>query len=120
MHRILASTIIQAHIGGSVCGKRRRTSRVFAILPAAANGPYLRLVQLPLPVTPFHLGPGALLKAVAPRHVSWTTFALANGLIDVEPIFYFLFNYALRHQPSLTLAADHGSFGSFTPTRRRS
>lgn len=39
-----------------------------------------------MPITPFHFGPGALIKAMAPQHVSWTAFALANGLIDLEPI----------------------------------
>lgn len=43
-----------------------------------------------MPITPFHLGPGALLKSVAPGHISWATFALANGLIDAEPIVPFL------------------------------
>jgi hypothetical protein len=43
-----------------------------------------------MPVTPFHFGPGALLKSAAPGHVSWMTFALANALIDLEPIFLFV------------------------------
>lgn len=46
--------------------------------------------RFPMPVTPIHLGPGALVKIIAPRQVSLTTFALANGLIDLEPILYFL------------------------------
>ena len=43
-----------------------------------------------LPITPFHFGPGALIKCVAPGLVSWTVFALANVLIDLEPIALFL------------------------------
>lgn len=44
-----------------------------------------------MPITPFHFGPGLLFAAVAPRYVSWTVFALANILIDLEPIaLYFL------------------------------
>ena len=39
-----------------------------------------------MPITPFHFGPGALFKSVAPMHFSWTMFALANVLIDLEPI----------------------------------
>ena len=39
-----------------------------------------------MPITPFHFGPGALFKAAAPAHVSWAVFALANVLIDLEPI----------------------------------
>jgi hypothetical protein len=43
-----------------------------------------------MPITPFHFGPGALIKVIAPRHFSWTIFALANVLIDLEPAFLFL------------------------------
>lgn len=63
-----------------------------------------------MPVTPFHLGPGALIKAIAPRQGSLTTFALANGLIDLEPILCFLRTgdpaHRFRHTlPGATLAA---------------
>jgi hypothetical protein len=43
-----------------------------------------------MPITPFHFGPGALFKCAAPGRVSWTVFALANVLIDLEPIGLFL------------------------------
>ncbi len=39
-----------------------------------------------MPVTPFHFGPGLLLKAAFPRAVSFTAFAAANVLIDVESV----------------------------------
>lgn len=42
-----------------------------------------------MPITPFHFGPGALIKCIAPGRVSWTVFALANVLIDLEPIGLF-------------------------------
>ena len=42
-----------------------------------------------MPITPFHFGPGALFKCAAPGHLSWTVFALANMLIDLEPITLF-------------------------------
>lgn len=42
-----------------------------------------------MPITPFNFGPGALFKTASPRHVSRTAFALANGLIDLEPILFF-------------------------------
>lgn len=63
-----------------------------------------------MPITPFHFGPGAFLKAIAPRQVSWTAFALANGLIDLEPILLFLFTGEPAHRffhtlPGATLAA---------------
>jgi membrane-bound metal-dependent hydrolase YbcI (DUF457 family) len=57
-----------------------------------------------MPVTPFHFGPGALLHAVAPRHVSFLSFCAANVLIDLEslynlvhglhPVHAFLHTYA--------------------------
>ena len=43
-----------------------------------------------MPITPFHFGPGALLASAAPGRISWTVFALANVLIDLEPIGLFL------------------------------
>lgn len=43
-----------------------------------------------MPITPFHLGPGALVKALAPRAVSFTAFAAANVVIDLESVFNLL------------------------------
>jgi len=43
-----------------------------------------------LPITPFHFGPGALIKVVMPDRFSWMVFALSNILIDMEPIGLFL------------------------------
>lgn len=43
-----------------------------------------------MPITPFHLGPGALVKSIAPRHFSFTVFAFSQALIDLEPIGFFL------------------------------
>jgi hypothetical protein len=44
-----------------------------------------------MPITPFHFGPGALIKAAAPATFSWAIFALANIFIDLEPItLYFV------------------------------
>lgn len=43
-----------------------------------------------MPFTPFHFGPGAALKAVAPRHFSFTLFAFTNVAIDVEPLVYLV------------------------------
>jgi hypothetical protein len=44
-----------------------------------------------LPITPFHFGPGAAVKAIAPRHFSFTVFAFSQLLIDLEPVGFFLF-----------------------------
>ena len=43
-----------------------------------------------MPITPFHFGPGILIKSAAQRKISWAMFALANVAIDLEPIVYFL------------------------------
>lgn len=43
-----------------------------------------------MPFTPFHFGPGALIHAVAPRHVSFLAFCGANVLIDTEPLYFML------------------------------
>ena len=48
-----------------------------------------------MPITPFHFGPGALLHAMAPRHVSFIAFCAANVLIDVES----LYNLVERRHP---------------------
>jgi hypothetical protein len=45
-----------------------------------------------MPFTPFHFGPGAVIKAVAPRHFSFTVFAFTNVAIDVEPLYFMLAN----------------------------
>jgi hypothetical protein len=37
-----------------------------------------------MPATPFHLGPGLLVKAVAPRQFSMAAYSLAQIAIDVE------------------------------------
>jgi membrane-bound metal-dependent hydrolase YbcI (DUF457 family) len=37
-----------------------------------------------VPVTPFHFGPGVLLKACAPRSVSLTAFVATQVVIDIE------------------------------------
>lgn len=63
-----------------------------------------------MPITPFHFGPGLLCKGLAPKHVSWTSFALANCLIDLEPISLYLLTGSPDHRffhtfPGATLAA---------------
>jgi hypothetical protein len=44
-----------------------------------------------VPFTPLHLGPGAALKALLPSHFSFTVFALAQVLIDLEPLAFWIF-----------------------------
>jgi hypothetical protein len=43
-----------------------------------------------MPFTPFHFGPGIAVKGIAPEHYSFSAFVLAQGLIDVEPLYYIL------------------------------
>jgi hypothetical protein len=43
--------------------------------------------RIAMPITPFHFGPGALLHAVAPRHVSFLAFCVTNVLIDFESLY---------------------------------
>lgn len=43
-----------------------------------------------MPLTLYHLGPGAALYALAPRHVSLLAFCAVNVLIDIES-FYYMF-----------------------------
>lgn len=41
-----------------------------------------------MPFTPFHFGPGAVIKAVIPRHFSFGVFCFAQVLIDIEVLVY--------------------------------
>ncbi len=43
-----------------------------------------------MPVTPFHFGPAAIVKAVTPRHFSFVAFGCTQIVIDAEPLFYML------------------------------
>lgn len=43
-----------------------------------------------MPVTPFHFGPGLLLKALAPRHISFSAFVASQVVIDVESGYHLL------------------------------
>ena len=43
-----------------------------------------------MPFTPYHFGPGAAVKAVMPRHFSFTMFCFAQIVTDFETAYYFL------------------------------
>ena len=43
-----------------------------------------------MPATPFHFGPGLLIKAVAPSHFSVTAYSVAQVVIDIESGYYLL------------------------------
>jgi membrane-bound metal-dependent hydrolase YbcI (DUF457 family) len=50
-----------------------------------------------MPVTPFHVGPGLLLKAVAGRHVSLMVFGFSQIAMDIEVIVRVIRNDILLH-----------------------
>ena len=41
-----------------------------------------------MPITPFHLGPALVMKAVVPRYFSFLTFGVTQVVIDSEVVFY--------------------------------
>lgn len=50
-----------------------------------------------MPVTPFHFGPGLLIKAVAGRHVSLMVFGFSQVAMDIEVIVRAFRNDGLLH-----------------------
>ena len=57
-----------------------------------------------MPATPFHFGPGLLIKAVAPRHFSMAAYSLSQVVIDIESGYYMLQNAAPVHRQAHTFA----------------
>jgi hypothetical protein len=55
-----------------------------------------------MPFTPFHMGPGAALKAVAGRHFSLTVFGCAQVFMDIEPLVRMIRGDAVLHGPTHT------------------
>jgi hypothetical protein len=43
-----------------------------------------------MPFTPFHFGPGLLLKGVAARWFSWSAFVAAQVVIDCESLYFLV------------------------------
>lgn len=43
-----------------------------------------------MPFTPFHFGPGLLLKGAAPERLSWSAFVAAQVVIDCETLYHIL------------------------------
>jgi hypothetical protein len=41
-----------------------------------------------MPFTPFHFGPGLLVKGLAPARFSWAAFAATQVVIDCETLYY--------------------------------
>lgn len=57
-----------------------------------------------MPFTPFHLGPGAVFKAIGGRHFSFMVFGGAQVLMDIEPLVGLLRDRPVLHGYSHTLA----------------
>ena len=57
-----------------------------------------------MPFTPFHLGPGALFKAVGGRHFSFMVFGGTQVLMDIEPLVRIWRLDPVLHGPTHTLA----------------
>jgi hypothetical protein len=51
-----------------------------------------------MPATPFHLGPGLLIKAAAPRQFSMAAYSLAQAVIDIESGYHLLRNEVPVHR----------------------
>ena len=56
-------------------------------------------LQKEMPITPLHLGPGAVFKAIGGRRFSFVVFGLAQFAMDLEPIGRFLGGSNLLHGP---------------------
>lgn len=67
-----------------------------------------------MPFTPFHFGPGALVKAGGGQQFSFLIFAGSQILIDIEPLVRILRGDAVLHGPthSLVGAAGIGLFAA--------
>lgn len=57
-----------------------------------------------MPFTPFHFGPGLLLKGVAPERLSWSAFVAAQVLIDCETLYHILRREYPLHRALHTVA----------------
>lgn len=43
-----------------------------------------------MPFTPFHFGPGLLLKSAAPRRLSLAAFVATQAAVDLEPLYFLV------------------------------
>ena len=51
-----------------------------------------------MPITPFHFGPGAVIKAVAPRYFSLSIFCVAQFITDAEVVILILLDSQPIHR----------------------
>jgi hypothetical protein len=57
-----------------------------------------------MPATPFHFGPGLLVKAAAPRHFSMAAYSLSQVVIDIESGYFMLHHATPVHREAHTFA----------------
>jgi len=57
-----------------------------------------------VPVTPFHLGPGMLLKSLAHDRFSFLTFGISQVIMDLQPLFAMLTGIGPIHGSTHTYA----------------
>lgn len=57
-----------------------------------------------MPITPFHLGPAAVMKVMAPGYFSLTVFTFVQLPIDLEPLYYMAMNEYPLHRFMHTFA----------------
>jgi hypothetical protein len=50
-----------------------------------------------MPFTPFHLGPGAVFKAIGGKHFSFMVFGGSQVLIDIEPGLGLIYGWPVLH-----------------------
>ena len=55
-----------------------------------------------MPATPFHFGPGLLVKAVAPRRFSMAAYSLSQVVIDIESGYYMFHHETPVHRQAHT------------------
>src|SRR2546423_15132783 len=55
-----------------------------------------------MPATPFHLGPGLLIKAAAPRQFSMAAYTVAQVVIDIESGYHVLRGETYVHRQAHT------------------
>ena len=61
-----------------------------------------------MPATPFHFGPGLLVKAAAPRQFSMAAYSLAQVVIDIESGYYMLREATPVHRQAHTSCSVAG------------
>ncbi len=57
-----------------------------------------------MPATPFHFGPGLLIKAAVPRQFSMAAYSLSQVVIDIESGYYMLHHATPVHREAHTFA----------------